>query len=146
MERIIYIQMYPEQRFIRHRIQVTIELLIIFILQFAGLQCPQRITVIDDVIFVCFNLFSIFPVFLFTKSNRYGKKTTIFLQQRRDAGFFQEFFAFIVNVKYYICTTVSFIYVLNGELRTTIATPFHCLSTFFMGFRDYFHFLSHHES
>ena len=146
MERIIYIQMYPEQRFIRHRIQVTIELLIIFILQFAGFQCPQRITVIDDIIFVCFNLFSIFPGFLLTKSNRYGKETTIFLQQRRNAGLFQEFLTFIVNVKYYICTTVSFINVLNGELRTAIATPFHCLSTFFMGFRDNFHFLSHHES
>ena len=37
------------------------------------------------------------------KSNRYGKETTIFLQQRRNTGLFQEFFTFIVNVKYYIC-------------------------------------------
>jgi hypothetical protein len=37
VERIIHVEMYPEQRFIGHRIEVTIELLVILVFQFGGL-------------------------------------------------------------------------------------------------------------
>ena len=38
MERVIHIQMNPEQRFVGHRIQILIEFLIIFIC----IRCPEQ--------------------------------------------------------------------------------------------------------
>ena len=138
--------MNPEQRFVGHGIKVTVELLVIFIFQFAGFQRPQRVGVIDDIILGSFNLLAVFPLFLLAECNRDGEEAAILLQQRGDACFFKELLAVIVYVKNDIRTTFCLISVFNRKLRTAIAGPLYSLGTFPIGFSDDFDFLGNHKS
>ena len=146
MERIIYVQMYPEQRLIGHRIKVAIELLIILVFQFTGFQCPQRIGVINDIIFGRFNLLAVFPLFFLTECNRNRKEAAIFLQKRREACLFKEFLAIIVYIKNDIRTAFCLVRIFNCKFRATVASPFYGFSTILIGFSDDFNLLGNHES
>ena len=98
MEWIIHIQMNPEKWFIRHRIQLTIKRFVVLIRKFTWFACPQRSSIINDIIFGCFYLFAIFPFFFLSKGNRNRKETAIFFQKLRYTGFFKKLFAVIINV------------------------------------------------
>ena len=145
MERIVYIQMNPEQRFVWHRIKLTIEFFIIFVRQFTRFLCPQRNGVIDDIIFRRLYLFAVFPLFLFTKSDGNGQEAAIFLQEGRDAWLLEKLLAIIINIQYDICTTIRFLHLFKCKLRTTVASPFYGLCTFFIWFGDNFNLLGNHE-
>ena len=69
-----------EQRILCHGIQFPVEFLVIFFLQFGWFTCPQRIGVIDDIIFFGIDIFSIFPFFLLSENNLYREEFTILRQ------------------------------------------------------------------
>ena len=146
MERIVHIQVNPEQRLVGHGIEVTIEGFVVFVLQFAGLACPERSRFVDDVVFSGFYLFAVFPFLLLAESYGHGQEAAVLLQQRRDAGFFEELLAIIVDVEDNIGTAVGLVAILDSKLRTAVASPFHSLCTFLARLGDDFYLLGNHES
>ena len=141
VERIIHIQVNPEQWFFRHWIQVAIEFLIVFISHIGRFANPCRSDIVDDVIFVGIDIFTVFPFLLFTECDRNGEETAVFCQQAADLVFIQEVFVFVVDIQDNICTTVVFLCFFQRIFGSAVATPFHRNSAFFIRFGYNFHFL-----
>ena len=85
VERIVNVEVYPEQWLVLHGVEVLVKFLIIFIFQRRRRLCPKRFGVVDEIVFFGFHLFSIFPFGLFAKGDRYGKELTVLVQQVFDA-------------------------------------------------------------
>ena len=80
VERIVNVEVYPEQRLVLHGVEVLVKFLIIFIFQRRRCLCPKRFGVVDEIVFLSFHLFSIFPPGLFAKGDGYGKELTVLVQ------------------------------------------------------------------
>ena len=117
VERIIHIQVNPEHRVVLHGVEGVVELLIVLILQRAGLLGPQRFCIVDDVIFLCFLLFAVFPLGLLTEGQWHRHELTVFVQQFTDLVFLQIFLAVIVDIQHDIRTAVGFLCFLDRKLR-----------------------------
>lgn len=146
VERVIHIQVYPKERFVRHGIKVAVELLVVFVLQVGRFLCPNGDGAVYYVVFFRVGLFSVFPFFLFPECYRYGQETAIFVQQFLQAGFFYELLAVIVHIKDDVCPTVGSFCFFEGKFGAAVARPFHGLGIVAVGPCDDFHFLCHHES
>ena len=80
VERIVHVQMDMEERFVHlHRIEFVVELIIILILQVSRLTGPRGVDIVDDVLFVQLDLFTVFPLFLLTERDLYRQELTVFL-------------------------------------------------------------------
>ena len=138
--------MNPEKRLIGHGIEVAVELLVVFILQFAGLLCPKRGGVVDDIVFVGVHLLAVFPFLFLAEGYGNGEEAAILLQEGRNAGFFQEFLAILVNVEDDIRATVGAVGIFQGEFGTSVTRPLDGLGVFTIGLGDNLHLFGHHES
>src|SRR5690606_10122933 len=101
IERIIHIQVNPEQWIVGKWIQRLVEIQIIFILQVCGSCYPQRLYIVDHVVLLDGYLFSIIVLcffFLCAKYNGSRKELTIFLKDLPDAIFFQKFSRIVGDV------------------------------------------------
>src|SRR5574344_569925 len=98
IERIVDIEVNPEQRFVLHRVESLIEFLIILILQCARGLCPQRFYIINNVIFVCFLLFTVFPFRLFSADDRNRHKLAILVEQAFNLVLVKEFLAVVIYI------------------------------------------------
>lgn len=87
MERVIHIQMNPEQRFVGHRIQILIEFLIIFICHISRLTNPCRLDIVDDIVFVGIDIFAVFPFLLLSECDGNWQVTAVLSQQAVDLVF-----------------------------------------------------------
>ena len=145
VERIVHVQVNPEQRFVGHRIQVAIELLVVFFLQFRRLLGPDRTSVVNQVVFFRFYLLAVFPFFLLAESYWYRKEVAILSQQALQTRIFQEFLAIVVYIQDDVGTPVVTLCFFEGELRTTVAAPFHGFGIVLIRTGDDFHFLGDHE-
>ena len=145
MEGIVHVQVDPEEGLVGHRVEIAVELLVVFVLQFAGFLCPKRGGVVDDVVLGSIHLLAIFPFFLLTESHGDRKEAAILLQQGGDTAFLEEFLAVIVDVEDDVRAAVSLVCLFQGELRAAVACPFDCLGILPVGFGDDFHLLCHHE-
>ena len=99
MERVIHIQMNPEQRFVGHRIQILIEFLIIFICHIGRLTNPCRLDIVDDIVFVGIDIFAVFPFLLLSECDGNWQVTAVLSQQAVDLVFVQEIFVLVVNIQ-----------------------------------------------
>ena len=70
VERIVFVQVNPELRRIRHWILVTIDLLVILVGHIGRFANPCRFGVVDYVIFVRIYIFAILPLLLLAERDR----------------------------------------------------------------------------
>ncbi|MNS72867.1 hypothetical protein D3C72_1062900 [compost metagenome] len=99
--------MNPEQGLFREWVQFFIKVQVIFILQFRRWLIPDRVTVIDDIVYsnffvlwFAFGILTIRYVFGFgTELDSYGQELTVFVQYIFDTLLFQELFRFGINVQ-----------------------------------------------
>ena len=145
MERIIHIQVNPEQWFVGHRIQVLIEFLIVFIRHIRRLANPCRLDIVDDIVFVGIDIFSVFPFLLLSECDGNRQVTAVFGQQAVDLVFVQEIFVLVVDIQDDICSAIFFFRLFQCIFGCTVAAPFHRNGSFFIRFGDNFHFLGNHE-
>ena len=115
VKRIVNIQMYPEKRLVLHWIKRSIKLLIVLVFQCARCFCPQRFHVIDDVIGLCFNLFTVFPLGLFTKGDRHGKEFAVLVKQFLYLVLLQKLFAVVIDEKHDVRSAVCLLCFVNLE-------------------------------
>ena len=130
IERIVHIEVNPEERFILHGIEIAIEIAIILITQSRRRLCPERVRVVDHVVLSSVHLLSIFPLLLLAKGNGDGEETAVFVEQGLDATLFEEFLVFLVNVQHDVRASFRLFGWFECEFGSTIATPFHSFRTF----------------
>ena len=123
VEGIVYIKVDPEEGLVCHGVELTVEFLVVLILQFIGFVCPQWLCVVNDIVLFCFlHLFFLFVPFAFlAKGDSNGQEVTVFLEQGFYLVFFQELLAILADVHYDVGTSVFFLYFFQCEFGTTIA-------------------------
>ena len=130
VEWIIHIQVNPEQRFFRHRIQILIELLIIFIRHVGRFTNPCRSNVVNDIVLVGIDIFTVFPFLLLTECDGDGEEAAIFSQQAADLFLIKEVLIFVVDIQDNIGTTIFFLRFFQCIFGSSVAAPFHRNGTF----------------
>ena len=145
VEREVHVQVDIEQRVVRHRIELTIELLVILVLQVGGLACPSRRRVVDHVQLARLDLLAILPLLLLAECDRDREELAIFVQQFRNLMILKEFLVLVIDMQNNIRTTVRLLGILHRILRATVARPFHSLRTLLKRFCDDVHTFGDHE-
>ena len=97
IERIIHIQVNPEERFVAHRIKLPVKRPVIFVVQFRGFAYPCRLSVVNDLILVRIDVLTVFPLLLLSEDDGDGQITAIFVQQRGDLALLEKFLVFVVD-------------------------------------------------
>ena len=145
VERIVHVQMNPEQRLVAHRVQFAIELLVVLVFQIRRFLGPYRGGVVDDVVLFRIHLLAVFPFRFFAEGYRYGQETAVLAKQLLNLVLFQELFAIVVDVHDDVRSAVGFFCFFYFIGRTSVTAPFYGLCSFLVTFGHDFHFLAHHE-
>ena len=126
IEGIVNIEVNPEERFIGHGIELAIELLIVLVLQFAGLTCPEWFGIVDDIVLLgLYHLLLLFvPLALLAKSNGHRQEVAVLLQQTFNLVLLKELLAILADVHHDVCTATVLLHLLQSKFRATVARPF----------------------
>ena len=81
VERIVHVQVYPEQRLVLHGIERAVEFLVILVLQRAGRLGPKRFNIVDNVVLISVHLLSAFPFGLLAKGHGHGHELAVLVEQ-----------------------------------------------------------------
>ena len=144
VEGVIDVEVNPEERLVGHREEVTVELLVVLVLEVGGLLCPQRLYIIYYVILVGINLLAVLPLGLFAESDGHGQEVTVLAKQSFQLVLFEELEAVIVEVHHNVCASLSLLHFFQSERRTSVATPFHGRRVL-IALCDDIDLLAHHE-
>ena len=124
---IVHVQVNPEQRFIVHGVEGTVERLVVLILQRRGSLRPQRLHIINNIILGCLYLFAVFPLSLLTKSHGNGQELAILVQQSLKLELIEEFLGVIIDIEDDVRTVSLALSIINLIGWRTVAAPFHGL-------------------
>ena len=136
-----------------HRIQFSVEIVVIFIFQFRRRFCPRRVGIINDIIYLNLLRFCTFCsafrqrqlLFFGSKFNWDLVEFVILCQKLTDFEFFQKLGRIFCNMKDNLCPSVRFFRFLKCIFRTSVADPTNCFCIFFIRFSQDFHFFRHHK-
>ncbi len=145
VERIVHVEVNPEERFVLHGIESAVETLVVLVFQRARRLCPERLHVVDDVVLVGVHLFAVFPLRLLAESHGDWQELAVFVEERLDARLFEEFLAVVVDIQDDVRTAAVSLRLGDFKFRTSVAAPLHCLCAVFVALGDDFHLLAHHE-
>ncbi len=81
VERIVHVQMDVEQRVFLHRVEVPIELHVVLFLKLGRLAGPKRLDLVDDIVLVSVNIFSVLPFLLLAEDNRNRHELAVLVQK-----------------------------------------------------------------
>ena len=121
VERIIHIEMDMEQRFVCHRVECLIELVVVLICKICRLACPERFDLVDYVVLVSIDIFAIFPLLLLAEDYRYRHELAVFVQQTLDASFCCVLLLVFCDIKSDYSTSVSLVALFHLIFRGTVA-------------------------
>ena len=101
MEWEIHVQVYPEQRFVTHRIEGTVEVLVVLILQRRRLLGPQWGSGVDDVVLVSVLhlLLILVPLLLLAKHYRDCHELAILIEQHGELTVVKKFLTLFAHVE-----------------------------------------------
>ena len=128
VEGVVHIQVNPKQRLVSHGEEVTVELLVVLVLQFTGLLNPQRLYIIYNIVLFCIHLLAVLPFCFLAECNGYGQEVAVLTQQVFYLVLLQKLLAVVVDVHNDAGSTVFLFHFLQGERRAAVATPFHSRS------------------
>ena len=145
VERIIHIEVNMEKRLVAHGEKFVIELIVIFVLQIGWFAYPCRIYIVDNVVFIRFYLFAVFPFFLLSECNFNWQEFTVFCQQFLNFAFFEVIQVVIVDVHYNICTAIGLDGLFECIFGVAVAGPVLACSSFAERLGENFHFFGNHK-
>ena len=145
VERIVHVKVYPEQRLVLHRIECSVEVLIVLVLESAWCLCPKRLYAVDDVVLISINLLAVLPFGLLAESHRHSHELAVLVEQFLNLQLVKELLAVVIDVKDDVRTTVFSLGVRNLELWASVAAPLDGLRAFLIATSDDLHLLAHHE-
>ena len=135
-----------EERFIHlHGVQLMVEFLIILLCEVRRFTGPRGIDIVDDILFVEFDLFAVFPFFLLTESDLYRQELAVFVEQAGDRSILEVLAELIVDMQHDVGTALSLDGIFHRVLGVAFARPMDCLRVLFVGLREDLHFLAYHE-
>ncbi len=147
VERIVHVQVNVEQRIFLHRVEIPVELHVVFILKLGRLASPKRLDLVDDVILVGVNIFSVLPFLLFAEDNRNRHELAVLVQKLLDLTLGAIVLGcLIIEVKGDDSTSLVLVARSHLELRIAFAAPDHTFGTVFPGKGLNCHLLGNHES
>ena len=122
IERVIHIQMNMKERLIHlSRIEFVIELIVVLIRQIRRLAGPGGVDIIDDILLIEFDLFTVFPFFFLAESNLDRQEFAVFLEQSFYRRILKVLRKLIVDVQDDICSSFSFDGILHRIFRIALA-------------------------
>ena len=121
VERVVYIQVNPEQGFVLHGVEGAIERLVVLVLQRARGFCPKWFHAVDDVVFLCVHHLPVFPFLLFAKGNGHGHELGILIEQVLDFLLLKELLAVVVNIEHDVAASVCLLNFFDGVGGTAVA-------------------------
>ena len=147
IERIVNIEVNPEQRLVGHRVQCSVESLVVIVLKCRRCLCPQRLHAVDDVVLVRVNHLFLFraPLLLLSESDWYRHELAVFVEQFLNLVLFEELFAVVADMQHDVRTSLCFPCFRNLVFRASVASPFDSLCPLFIRQSDDIHFVRYHE-
>ena len=108
---------------------------------------PQWFGVVNDVVFVCIDIFAIFPLSDFAEGNRNRQETAVFFQNLVNAITVVELQAVFRKMQNDICSTITFVFWLFQRVfRWSIAAPLHRFAILFPRVGNDLYLVGDHES
>ena len=145
VERIVDVEVNPEQRLVLHGVERAVERLVVFVLQCARCLCPQRLHIVYNVVLVGVYLLAVLPLGLLAEGHGHRHKLAILVQQLLNLDLVKKFLAVVVDVENDVGTTILFFCIADFKLRTAVTAPFHGLCAVFVAACHDLHLLAHHE-
>ena len=118
IEREINVQMDPEQRISRHRVEFPVKLFVFVIADFRSTSGPERIFIVD-----------FFPF----KVDRYRQEVTELLDHLTSTIRIQKLFLTLIQMENDFGTTIFFVGRFNTVLSRPLTLPVNCLSILLIG-------------
>ena len=100
VERIVNVEVYPEQWFVLHRIERAVERFVVLVLQCAWSLCPQGLHIIYYIVLVGLHVLAVLPFGLLAECHRHRHKLAIFVEQALDSILLKELLAVVVDVQH----------------------------------------------
>ncbi len=144
-ERIIDVEVYMEQRLLRHRIQHAVEVGVILLFKLRGFTRPQGRCLVYDAVFVGIDILAVFPLLLLAEHDRNRQETAIFTEQCAYAVARCELITVFCQMQNYTRTALGLVALLQSVFGRTVATPFDSLSTVLVREGVEVHLRGHHE-
>ena len=145
IERIVDVEVDPEERLVLHRIECAVEALVVLVLESAGRLGPERLYVVDDVVLVGFNLLAILPLSLLAESYRNRHKLAVLVEQLLNLLLLEKLLAVVVDVEHDIRTAVGLVGVAYFKLGASVAAPLDGLGSVLIAACNDVYTLAHHE-
>ena len=117
MERIVYVEVNPEQRLVLHGVKLAVEFLVILILEGRGGLSPKRLNVVDDIVLIGLHLLAVLPFGLLSESDGHGHELAVFVEQALYLVVLKVFLAIVGDVEDDVRPAVFFLHVVNGKGR-----------------------------
>ena len=147
VERIVDIQMNREERLFTYGIEFVVELLVLLGGDLGGFYSPQRGDVVDDVVLVGIDVFTVFPLLHLAESDGNGQEAAVLAQQLFDLRIFAVFERIGRKVQYDRGSPVALLgRFLHFVFGRSFATPVYRLGALLVGAGENLHFVGDHES
>ena len=146
VEGIIHVKVYMEERFVKlRRIEFVVEVLVVVFRQVGGLACPSGCGVVDDVVFVCFHLFAVFPFLFLAEHYLHRQELAVLTEQSLYGGILKILLKLAVDMQYNVCSPVSFDGIFHSVFGIAGARPVNGLGIIFIRQGEDFHLVAHHK-
>ena len=132
VERVVDVQVDPEQRLVAHRVERAVERLVVLVLQCRRGFRPQRLHIIDDVVLggVHHLLLVAAPFLLLAEGDGHGHELAVLLEQALELVLVEELLAVVVDVEDDVGAVLGALGVVDLVGRRAVAAPLHGLRTF----------------
>ncbi len=121
-----------EQRIFLHRVEIPVELHVVLFLKLGRLAGPKRLDLVDDVVLVSVDIFSVLPLLLFAEDDRNRHELAVLVQKLLDLALGAIVLGgLVVEIKGDYSAPIVLVARTHLELRIAFATPDHTFSAVF---------------
>ena len=119
--------MNVEERLLVARIEGTVELHIVLLLELGWLAGPERGDIVDDIVLVRIHIFSILPLLLLAEDHRNRHELAVLGEKSADSGLGGILCGVVIEPEGDDSTPVSLLTRLKLIFRAAVTAPSHCL-------------------
>ena len=110
-----------EKRLLAHRIEGSVEVVIVLILEVCRLACPERLDLVDYIVLFCIDILAVLPFLLLAEYHRHRHELAVFVEKVCDALLLSELFLLVIDVEGDDRTSVSLLAWFHLIFRRTVA-------------------------
>ena len=146
VERIVDVEMYPEQRVVAARIELPVEFPVLFVGHIGRIMRPERVGIVHDVVPFGIHILSVLPLLYLSAGYRYGKEAAVFTQHSANTGLVGELGALFAQIEDDIGSPRPFFRPFrHGEFGRSAAAPHDRRRLLPVRLGNDFHLVGYHE-